>query len=422
MLRVLTAIVCCCGCVLPAFANDETNWPRFRGPDGLGRSTDSSVPTTWDSDSVTWTVDLPVAGHSSPIVWGNRIFLTGTTADGADVDRHVICIDRTTQRVLWDKSVARGAGEKLHKMNSWATPSCATNGECVVAFFGAGGLHCFDFDGKPLWSKPLGAFPGDWGVGASPVIVDDMVIQNCDAAGDSYLLALDCRTGREIWKTPRATKPRGGWSTPVLIELADHRELLVNGEFGVRAYDPKSGRELWFCKGFNGRGTPCPVFAHGLVFVVNGKPGDVYAVRPGGRGDVTETHMVWHAPRGGGRDLPSPAVVGNTLVVIGMQGIATGYDALTGKPLWKARLGGNYSASPVVIGDLVYATAEDGTVVVFRTDNGFQLVARNKLTTPVGEAFRSSPAVSDGQLLLRSDRRLYCIGNRRSTRTAAATR
>ena len=405
------ALICLSLFVSLAMADGpDSNWPRFRGPNGTGVSADTQVPTKWSNDTLAWSIELPVSGHSSPIIWGEKILLTGTTGSDNSVRRHVICVDRSTHKVLWNKSVAEGAGEKLHQMNSWATPSCVTDGEFVVAFFGDGGLHCFDMDGNEKWSRDLGRFPGAWGVGASPVILGDMVIQNCDAMGDSYLLAVDKKTGKNIWKTPRRATPRGGWSTPILIETKDRQELVLNGEFGVQGYDPKTGKDLWYCKSFNGRGTPTPVWGHGMLFVVNGKPGDVYSVRPGGNGDVTDSRMVWHSGRNGGRDLPSPALVGDCLVVISMTGIATGYKATTGAELWKTRLGGNYSASPVVANGLVYATAEDGTVNVIKPGSEFALVSKNRIEAPTSESFRSSAAISNGQLFFRSNTRLYCVG------------
>jgi outer membrane protein assembly factor BamB len=411
MLRAI--FICLVGAGTVGAADDaSSNWPRFRGPAGDGHSSETSLPTKWDANSIQWKTTLPVMGQSSPIIWGEHIFLTGTTGSGDAVQRHVLCLDRRTQKVVWNKAVARGDGEKLHKMNTWATPSCATDGEVVVAFFGPGGLHGFDYDGELLWSRQLGDFPGAWGVGASPVIYGDLVIQNCDAQGTSSLLAVSRKTGKDVWKTPRRSTPRGGWSTPVLIETKDRQELVLNGEFGVQGYDPKTGKDLWFCKSFNGRGAPSPVFGHGLLYVVNGKPGDVYAVTPGGTGDVTSTHMAWHAPRGGGRDLPSPILQNKCVVVLGMKAIATGYDATTGKQLWKSRLGGNYSASPIAVNGLVYAAAEDGTVSVLKVGENCEVVAKNRLDASVDEIFRSSMAVSDGQLFLRSNKHLYCVGTR----------
>ena len=389
-----------------------STWPQFRGPSGDGRVAGLQVPQQWQPDSIQYSVDLPVRGHSSPIIWGDRIFLTGSTGEGARVQRHVIGLDRDTGRLLWDEVVAEGSGEELHKMNSWATPSCTTDGEFVVAFFGPGGLHCFDVDGERVWSRDLGDFPGSWGIGASPVIAGDRVIQNCDSTGECYLLAVDIRTGDDVWKTPREQKPRGGWSTPILVGSNERQSLVLNGEFGITAYDLDNGTPLWNCRSFNGRGTPMPVVGHGLVCVVNGKSGDVYAVRPGGRGDVTESHMAWHTERGGGRDLPSPVMVGETMVAISMGGIATGYDVSDGREIWKQRLGGNFSGSPVVVGSLVYATSENGETFVFRADGDFELLHKNSLSASQDEVFRSSPGVVEGHIFLRSDRRLYCVSER----------
>lgn len=387
----------------------QDNWSRFRGPMGTGESSSKDLPTELTAESVDWATELPVRGHSSPIVWGDRIFLTGASSQGDSVRRHVLGLNRTTGEVLWNEVAVSGSGEQLHKMNSWATPSCATDGERVVAFFGDGGLHCYSVEGKPLWTRDLGEFPGAWGVGASPIFFGDTVIQNCDAEGDSYLLAVDKKTGKDVWRTPRQSKPKGGWSTPVVIEVEGRSELILNGEFGVESYDPKSGSRLWNCRGFNGRGTPSPVWGNGLLYVVNGKSGDVYAVRPGGSGDVTDSRMQWHTERRGGRDLPSPILANDVMVVIGMSGVATGYDATSGEELWKERLGGNFSGSPVAAGAFVYALSEEGEVIVMKPGAKLDQVGRVSLRKGE-EIFRSSIAISRSQLLLRSDRRLICIG------------
>ncbi|HIF33425.1 MAG: PQQ-binding-like beta-propeller repeat protein [Pirellulaceae bacterium] len=410
------AIVYCCvfaGLLLQgslrAADSVSTDWPRFRGPAGTGQGA-GNLPTKWDENSITWAADLPVHGHSSPIVVGNRIFLTGWTQIDAGVERRVLCIDRKSSKVLWNQVVAVAKGERLHNMNSWATPSCATDGDLVVAFFGPGGLHCLTVDGEPKWSRELGDFPGGWGIGGSPILYGDAIIQNCDAQGDSFLIAVNKKTGKDMWRTPRRSKPRGGWSTPIVIDVNGHDELLLNGEFGLQAYDPNDGTPTWFCKAFNGRGTPAPAIGHGLVYVVNGKSGDVYAVKPGGKGDVTDDRMAWHTERKGGRDLPSPILVGSSLFVVNMAGIATCYDATTGDERWKVRLNGEYSGSPVSAGGLIYVCDENGIVSVVKAGEQFELIARNSVGAAKSEVFRSSPAVSQGQLFLRSTNRLFCIG------------
>ncbi|QDV70213.1 outer membrane biogenesis protein BamB [Rosistilla carotiformis] len=411
---VLTTLA---GCLLSPAVNwaadlpAERQWSEFRGPSGNGHSPDTNVPVKWDARSLRWQTDLPARGHSSPVMWGDKVFLSGAVANGSIAERHMFCVDRSTGKLIWDTPVATGKGEQIHKMNSWGTPSCATDGTCVVAFFGPGGLHCLDMNGKPLWSRELGSFPGVWGIGASPIFVGDTIVQNCDAEGASYLVAVDKLTGQDRWRQPRADTPRGGWSTPVLSVTPQGTELLLNGEFGIDAYNPETGQPLWNCRGFNGRGTPMPVVGNGLVYVVNGKAGDVYAVRSGGRGDVTQSHMAWNTPRRGGRDLPSPILVGDTLVVFGMAGVVTGYDAHDGTELFKERLGGNYSGSPILVDGLVYALTETGEVNVLKIGRTMELVSRNRIPVDDDEIFRSSPTTAEGMLLIRSDRRLYCIGN-----------
>jgi len=389
----------------------EENWPQFRGPTGRGHSEAKNVPVSWNEASVAWRAELKGTGQSSPVNWGDRIFLTAASDDG--MERYVMCLSRENGKMLWEDTIASESPEKTHRMNSRATPTCATDGERVFAFFGPAGLHAYSVTGEKQWSVDLGDFPGVWGIAASPVIVDGKVIQNCDASGRSRLVALDAETGEIVWETPREEKPRGGWSTPILIEHGDRRELVLNGEYGVRGYDPETGEELWFCEGFNGRGSPVPDYADGRLYVVNGKPGDTYCVEPGGSGDVTDTHMLWHAPRKGGRDLPSPAVVGDDLFITSMSGVASCYDAETGEVRWVERLGEGVeiAAAPLVVDDLLYLqTVNGGDVMIIRPGEELDIVAVNSLGAEAGdEIFRATPAPIGGRLYIRSDRALYCI-------------
>jgi len=394
------------------FASAETNWPRWRGSEGTGHSSEKGLPVAFDKSAVAWKVNLPGVGQSSPIIWGDKLFLTTSVDDGSQVNRVVLCYDKTTGKKLWEKEVAIGSGELLHGMNTHATSSCCTDGDRVVAFFGRGGLFCLDMDGDELWSHQFGDFAGAWGTAASPVIVDDLVIQNCDAEGASQLFAFDKKSGRAVWNTKREAKPKGGWATPILIEVAGHRELILNGELGVRGYDPKTGKELWFCHGFNGRGTPTPAVGkkEGLLYVVNGKPGDLYAVTPGGKGDVTQASMKWHTRRSGGRDLPSPIYIDGYVFVINMKGKLNVYDSVTGEDLYSETIRGNYSSSPIAAGGLIYIQDEAGKITVIRPAKTFEPVASNSLGNGDDEIFRASLAPSDGRLYARSDKVLYCIG------------
>lgn len=386
------------------------NWPRFRGPLGTGHHAGAPLPTKWGPENVLWRVELKGEGHSSPVNWEHRIFLTAATDQCRT--RWVFALDARDGRLLWERSVPCDAACKTHKLNSFATPTCVTDGQRVIAFFDRAGIHCFDLNGKPLWSQSLGEFPGPWGVAASPVLSGNLVIQNCDAQGASSLVALDKNTGKIVWRTPRGEKPMGGWGTPVEIRAGARAELLVSGETGLDAYDPATGKPLWFCASFNGRGEPGPEFAHGLIFMLNGKSGDIYAVRPGGTGDVSETHRVWRTPRTKIRDLSSPIVVGEYLFAIDMKGSATMYEARTGKVLWSEKIPGAFSASPVESRGLIYLNNEAGETLVIRPGPKLDVLARNSIGERAGELFRASLAPINGRLYLRSHRALYCIGTK----------
>jgi outer membrane protein assembly factor BamB len=386
----------------------ESNWPGWRGPSGDGHSAETGLPVHWDAHAVVWRTPLKGRGQSSPVVWGERIFLTTALEDCRQ--RVVLCLDRKTGKVLWEQVAWTGTPEMSHAMNGWASATCATDGERVVAFFGKGGLHCYTVEGKPLWSRDLGPFEGPWGTAASPVIVGNLVVQNCDAEKEASLVALDKQTGQTVWRTPREAPDRGGWSTPVLVRAGGREELVLNGAKAVIAYDPATGKPLWSCRSFNGRGEPTATPGNGLVFLVNGLQGDMYAVRPGGEGDVTATRMAWHTPRRGGRDQPSPIVVGDYVIVVNMAAIATCYEAATGKEVWKDRLAGKFSSAPVAAGGLVYFQSDEGTTFVLEPGPAMKVVARNELGAPAEETFRASLTPAGGQIFSRSDRALYCIG------------
>lgn len=392
---------------LPAFANG--NWPGWRGPMGTGHTTEKNVPVEWDAKSVHWKLPLPGQGQSSPVIWDNRIFLTTALEDGQK--RVVLCVDREKGKILWQQVAWTGKPEKTHAMNGYASASCATDGERVYAFFGKGGLHCYSLEGKPVWHRNLGEFPGRWGTGASPVLVGDLLIQNCDAAGEGLLLAVDKKTGEIVWKAHRAPPQRGGWSTPVLIDTGKRKELVLNGEKAVHAYDPETGKPLWHCKSVRGRGEPTTTPAHGLLFNINGQPGDVSAIRPGGTGDVTKSHLVWRGKRTSGRDQPSPIVIGKYLLIVSMSGIAICYDTETGKELSRERLQGRFVSTPIATDKHAYFINEAGETVVLEPGAKIKKVAINDLKAPKDEIFRASITPSRGQIFIRSDRALYCIGS-----------
>ena len=402
--RLGTLLLFTC-CVTTYVVADE--WPGWRGPERSGHSKETGLPTHWNATSVVWKTAIPGVGQSSPVVWGERIFLTAALEKGKK--RIVLCVDRNKGNILWQHEAWSGVPEKSHQMNGWASATCATDGERVIAFFGKGGLHCYGVDGKKLWSRNLGTFPGPWGTSACPLLVGDIVIQNCDSTAGAFLVAVNKHTGKDVWKTPRPNPEKGGWSSPVLVDAGKRKEIVLNGEDFVIGYDPASGQELWKCQTFNGRGEPTVAPGTGLVYVINGLAGDIYAVKLGGTGDVTKSHMAWHTPRKGKRDQPSPIVAGNYLLAADMEGVTTCYDGVTGKVFWKERLRGSFTASPIAAGGLVYFLSEAGTTSVLEPGPTFKLLTENSLGAS-GEIFRASLSASNGQIFARSQTHLYCIG------------
>ena len=390
------------------YANAE-EWKSFRGPTGMG-VTEQRIPTSWNTSSILWKKSIPGEGQSSVVEAGNKIFVTASENSGNK--RSLLCFSKDTGKLVWQKTIIYKGEESSHRMNGWCTPTPATEGNRVVAFLGPAGMHCFDTDGKKIWELQLGDFPGSWGAAASPVIIDDIIYQNCDSMGPSRLLAISLETGKILWNTPRVEKPRGGWSTPICITANGKKQLVVNGEYGVRGYDLSNGNELWFCKGFNGRGSPVPFFGNGFLYVVNGKPGDLYAVSPTGKGDVTKTHLKWHAKRNGGRDLPSPAMIHDLVLVTSMSGIITCYDAKSGKTHWIDRLQGAFSGSPIVSNDDYYIQSESGTTFVIKPNkDSLEVISKNQISNDIEEVFRATISPIDGRVYTRSSKHLYCISS-----------
>src|SRR4051794_13900728 len=245
--RFLLALVSIAASGAVAMPAADSNWPRWRGPTQDGHSSDQGLPTKWSAADIAWQTALPGIGQSSPIVWGDRIFLT--SAEGQGAERLVFCVDRQTGKLLWKQTAWKGKPESSHALNGWASATCVTDGQVVVAFFGRGGLHAYTVDGQHLWSRDLGTFESPWGTAACPIMVDDLVVQNCDSDQDAYLAAFDKQTGKQVWRMKR--RDHRGWSTPIVINPGTRRELVLNGHEGVQAYDPASGQELWFCHSFN---------------------------------------------------------------------------------------------------------------------------------------------------------------------------
>lgn len=402
-------------CLLLAFlivgAARSENWPRWRGPDGNAVSKESPLPVRWGpDDNVKWKTAIPGEGSSSAIVWGERVFLTAAEKDATC--RLVYCLNRKDGQILWSRAIEHKGPERASALTGHAAPTPATDGKHVVSFFGNAGVVCHDFDGKQLWHKPLEEFDSELGIASSPVIDQGRVILICDHDGkkptsfDSHLLCLELASGKEVWKTDRPGLFRS-WSTPIIVRPAgsDRSELIVNAQDELRAYDPETGKPFWQVTGMSGWVTPSPVFGHGLTFAVSGKAGPVLAVKPGGTGDVTQSRVEWRHPTGGPY-VCSPILYGDHLYVHREDGILTCYEAKTGKEIYQERLAGKFIASSVAGDGKLYVTNEDGVTFVIQAGAKFQVLAKNALK----EYTLASPAISGGNLFLRTEKHLWCIG------------
>jgi outer membrane protein assembly factor BamB len=398
------------------------NWDRFRGPNGTGVAADKDVPVKWTAgDGVLWKAAIPGVGHSSPVIWGDRVFLQSASADGKA--RWLLCLDAATGTERW-KRAAPGTRARTHTRNTLASSTPAADGERVYAVFWDGrdiNLCAYDFQGKLLWQRDLGGFTSQHGAGLSPVVYGGKVFLNNDQDGSAVLLALDARTGKTAWQAPR-TAFRTCYSTPFVREKADGAELVVASTAGITGYDPATGAENWnYTWGFNGmalRTVASPVAAGGLVFA-NGGDGSgarhTIAVRLGGKGDVTGTHLAWEKTQKSLPYVPSLLASGDHVYLVNDFGTAACLVARTGAEVWSKRLGGGVSASPILVDGKIYAAAEDGSVYVFKAATTFALLARNT----VGEPVVATPAVADGRLFIRGREHLFCIGKPRTKAVSA---
>lgn len=383
-------------------------WPRWRGPSGQGLAGGTGYPDTWSAtQNVRWKVEVPGRGNSSPIVWGDRIFLT-TARDGGKRPS-VLCYRRSDGKLLWESTLQAGEPGKVYWKNSHASGTPVTDGQTVYATFGNQGLAAVDFQGKVVWRHSLGTIRNYHGSAGSPVLYKDTIVVYEDQRQGSFVAAFDKRTGKSRWKTER--KASVGWGTPIVIRAGDRHELIVSSQARVTAYNPDSGKELWHCGGNLAEVIPTPVVGHGLVFCVSGRAGPTLAIRPGGSGDVTGTHLAWKQTKGASF-VPSPLLYGNLLYQVNdMVSVATCYEAATGKVLWQGRLGEpkseGFSASPVGVDGKVFFTNDAGETFVLKAGNKFELLRVNRLEAPV----LASPALVDGRWYFRTDRHLLAIGN-----------
>lgn len=418
-----------------------SNWPQWRGPAGQGISNEKNLPETWAPDkNIKWKTPIAGKGHSSPIVWGKRIFLTtaldgekipgrkpGVThklpdgnefvhpdAIGADLKHtfKVISLDRTTGKILWERVAYEGpVHDSAHKKASFASSTPATDGKYVFAFFGSEGLYAYDFEGKLIWKQDLGKIgTASVGYGVSPILYQNLVLMQCDdSGGNSFIAAYDKKTGKEVWRVAR--KVDLTWVTPVLVQAANRVELVTAAAEAIIAYDPLTGKELWRHKGLGSNAVPTPVVHNDIVVITSGYPQKIaLAIKAGGSGDITGSpQLVWQYDKGTAY-VPSPILYGDYVYLMTGNGTITCLEAKTGKVQY---LGGRvpksttFMASPVAFDGKILLTSEDGETFVLKAGPKHEVIATNS----VGEPVYASPAIADGKIFIRGQSHLYAIGN-----------
>lgn len=386
----------------------EPYWPMFRGANAQGIAAEARPPVSFSRQhNLRWEVELPGEGNSSPVVWGDRIFVTTAVGPRSQAIGYVLALRRSDGALLWEREVGRIEG-KTHPKNGYASASPATDGQRVVAFLGSAGLVCYDFQGQLLWKKDLGPQEHIYGVAASPVIVDDVVIQLCDRERDSFLIALDKHTGKEIWRTPRSST--GAWTTPVVVgEKGGYRFLVVNGgEVGrsgrLAAYDLATGRELWYRDDLETLVAPVALLRGESLFSLSGRNGPIIALRWDARKPEAPPQLVWRLPRGGPY-IPSALLYRNRLYVLSDLRWLTCYNPGNGQVIWRNALEGEFTASLVAADGRIYAVNERGVVFVVQAADEYRLLAKNA----VGGRCLATPALVENDLILRTADRLYCF-------------
>ena len=398
-------------------------WPQWRGPLGTGVGPQAEPPLTWsETNNIKWKLPLPGEGDSTPIVWADRVFVLCAVPveKGSDQDAKpnstfrftVICVDRPSGKILWQKVAREAAPHEGHQENNtFASASPVTDGKLVWAFFGSRGLHCYDFEGNLKWQKDFGQMKTKmgFGEGASPALADDKIVINWDHEGEDFITVLDKTTGKELWRQPR-DEPTG-WSTPLIVEYDGKKQVVVNATGKVRSYDLDTGKELWSCSGQTANAIPSPVSQAGIVYVTSGFRGNVLqAIRLGKSGDLTGTDAIAWSRNKSTPYVPSPLLTDDYLYLISSIGnMISCFDAKTGQPYYeRERLEDirEVYASPVSAGERVYVLGREGVCVVLKKGPKAEVLAVNKLEDARSDA---SIALVEKQLFIRTQHSLYCI-------------
>src|SRR4051812_4499714 len=433
---------------LPAAAPERGSWPTFRGAHASGIAEGMRLPDTWDvskGENILWHTPIPGLAHSSPIVWGDRVFVTSAVSSRADAtfrpglygdgdasdDRSsqrwtLYAIDRGTGAIAWQRVAVEGEPHnKRHIKSTYASATPATDGRVVVAWFGSEGLHAFDVNGTPLWKVDLGRvnmgaydIPSfEWDPASSPIIWNGLVIVQCDTQADSFLLALKVDTGETAWQTPRQELP--SWGTPTVAITPAGPQLVTNASNYIRGYDPASGKELWRLGGSSKITAPTPVFDEGVFVIASGRGPErpIFVVRPEARGDITlpagktsSDAVVW-SKTGRGSYMPTPLVYRGIVYVLGNNGVFDAYDLKTGEEIYRQRLekiGNGFSASPVAADGKIYLSNEDGEMLVVAAGRDFKTLGDNAM----GDLLMATPALSNGVMFVRTAHTLFAVGRK----------
>jgi outer membrane protein assembly factor BamB len=402
------------------------NWPSWRGPHGDGTSPERNVPLTWSAtENVRWKIELPEPGDSSPVVWEDKVFIT--QAREATGGRTVMCFNRRDGKLLWQQGTTWTQKEKRYGQNPYCAASPVTDGERVIAFFGSAGLLCWDMNGKELWRRDLGKHEHEWAYAASPLIHGDVCVLYFGPGLNARLLGLDKRLGKTLWEAkepapearPRTDgfkgQERGGmvgtFTTPIIVRAGQRDELIQTFPQFVRAFDPRSGRPLWHCDGLNELVYSSPIAGEGVLVGMGGYFGTSLAVKTGGTGDVTATHRLWQTVRTKNR-LGTGVITGGHVFILNTEGIAECLNLQTGASLWQERVKGSGSkgdswSSMVLVDGHILCLNQGGETLVLKASPKFELVRVNSLD---GALVNSSHAISNGEIFIRTQKHLWCIG------------
>jgi len=414
----------CVGAFMTLFllcSSQAEDWTMFRGPRGNGISDEKDVPLKWSAeDNVKWKVKLPAPGNGSPIVSNGRVFLVSANKEGTK--RSLLCFDRKTGKQLWEQTVSFGKDMPTHKTNPFGSSTPATDGKKIVVWHSSAGLYCYDFEGKELWKRDLGEFKHMWGYGTSPVLNKGKVILNCAPGTRVFITSIDLETGKTLWETDEPqngngerndkNKYMGSWSTPILVDVDGSEQIICSMATRVNAYDPESGKILWTVDGIAGKkgdvAYNSPAIAGDVCMAMAGFGGPFMGIKLGGSGNTTEKNRLWRAERG-------PQRIGSGVVVDGYVYLANAgpntfqcIEPKSGKVVWEERAAGPaFWGSMVYAGGHIFVTNQSGTTSVLKPNpEKLELVGKNEIS----ERSNSTPAISDGEIFLRTHNNLYCIG------------